>query len=33
MEDKDGAVIPGVWSDIKWSLNKKGKEQIKEIVE
>ena len=33
MEDKDGAVIPGVWSDIKWSINKKGKEQIKEIVE
>ena len=33
MEDKDGAVIPGVWSDIKWSINKKGKEQIKEICE
>ena len=33
MEDKDGAVVPGVWSDIKWSLNKKGKEQIKEIVQ
>lgn len=33
MEDKDGAVIPGVWTDIKWSLNKKGKEQIKEIIE
>jgi len=32
MEDKDGAVIPGSWSDIKWSLNNKGKEQVKEIL-
>ena len=32
MEDKDGAVIPGSWSDIKWSLNSKGKEQVKEIL-
>ena len=32
MEDKDGAVIPGSWSDIKWSLNNKGKKQIKEIL-
>jgi dihydroorotate dehydrogenase len=27
MADKDGAVIPGAWSDIKWSLNNKGKKQ------
>ena len=32
MEDKDGAVIPGSWSDIKWSLNNKGKKQVKEIL-
>ena len=32
MEDKDGAVIPGSWSNIKWSLNNKGKEQVKEIL-
>ncbi len=32
MEDKDGAVIPGSWSDIKWSLNNKGEKQIKEIL-
>ena len=33
MADKDGAVIPGAWSDIKWSLNKRGKEQVKEILD
>ncbi len=32
MADKDGAVIPGAWSDIKWSLNKRGEKQIKEIL-
>ena len=32
MEDKDGAVIPGSWSNIKWSLNNKGEKQIKEIL-
>ena len=32
MEDKDGAVTPGSWSDISWSLNNKGKEQVKEIL-
>ena len=31
MADKDGAVKPGTWSDITWSLNEKGKKQIKEI--
>ena len=31
MADKDGAVLPGSWSDIKWSLNNKGKKQVKEI--
>ena len=32
IEDKDGAVIPGDWSTIKWSLNKRGKDQFKEIL-
>jgi len=32
MEDKDGAVTPDSWSDIKWSLNNKGKKQVKEIL-
>ena len=32
LEDKDGAVTPGSWSDIKWVLNKKGKKQVKEIL-
>ena len=32
IEDKDGAVIPGDWSAIKWSLNKRGKDQFKEIL-
>ena len=32
MEDKDGAVLPGSWSEIKWSLNDKGKKQVKEIL-
>ena len=32
MEDKDGAVIPGSWTDIKWCLNKKGDKQVKEIL-
>ena len=32
MADKDGAVIPGAWSDIKWSVNKRGEKQIKEIL-
>ncbi len=31
MADKDGAVKPGTWSDITWSLNEKGKKQISEI--
>ena len=33
MADKDGAVTPGIWSDIKWSLNEKGSKQIKEIIQ
>ena len=32
VEDKDGAVTPGAWSNIKWSLNTKGKDQLKEIL-
>ncbi len=32
MDDKDGAVTPGSWSDIKWSLNNKGEKQVKEIL-
>ena len=32
MADKDGAVIPGAWADIKWSVNKRGEKQIKEIL-
>jgi len=32
MEEKDGAVEPGDWSNIKWSLNKRGKQQVDEIL-
>ena len=32
MEEKDGAVIPGDWTNIKWSLNKRGKQQVDEIL-
>lgn len=32
VEDKDGAVTPGDWSSIKWSLNSRGKDQLKEIL-
>ena len=32
MDDKDGAVTPGSWPDIKWSLNNKGEKQVKEIL-
>ena len=33
MEDKDGAVVPGQWSDIKWSLSERGATQVNQIVE
>ena len=33
VQDKDGAVTPGSWSDIKWALNKKGKEQVSELIQ
>ena len=32
VEDKDGAITPGDWSSIKWSLNSRGKDQLKEIL-
>ena len=32
MEDKDGAVVPGQWSDIKWSLSERGTTQVNQIV-
>ena len=32
MEDKDGAVVPGQWSDIKWSLSERGATQVNQIV-
>ena len=32
MEDKDGAVLPPNWSNIRWSLNKKGEMQVNEIL-
>ena len=33
MEEKDGAVAPGSWSDIKWALNDKGKKLFNEVFD